>query len=88
MLEIQAETHQERNRPRIEIVVDASEDLGIDTGVFGEAESIVHGAVDTAADAVITVALEELVETVPKGDVVTLQERSVLQEIVGENPVV
>ena len=66
----------------VDIAVDASEDLRVNTFIIGYSKHIVDRAVDTSANAMVAAALEESVEGVAQSDIVHLQEGSVLDEAI------
>ena len=81
-LEVQVQTKNERDGTWEDVATDTTEDFGINAVILGDAEHVRNSAIDTAVDAAIATALEQLVEAVTQGDVVTLEERSVLYPVV------
>ena len=87
-LEVQAQTKDERDGTREDVAADTTEDLRINAVILGDAEYVAHGTVDTAAHTVVAAMLEQVVEAVTQSDVVTLEERSVLNPVVAEDRLV
>jgi len=88
LLEVQAQTKDERNGTGEDVATDATEYLGIDAIILGDAEHVAGSSINTATDAVVAATLEQVVEAVTQSDIVTLEEGSILYPVVTEDSVV
>lgn len=85
LLEIEVHTKDDLERTRIHVTVETALHLWVNALIVCDGEHVLHGSIDTSANAIVASAFEEIVERVAQGDVVHLEERGVLNEHIGES---